>query len=222
MRVVTFSDTDEWINYVVEFISRCAEVAITNSDSFHIVLPGGDSPKLIYHKLAEIDTIWSKWHFWIGDERMPSETYNDLNKLMIQKHLLDHIPYAAHQVHFMMVEWGVEKAVNDYKESLKAVSMFDLTLLGIGEDGHTASLFPGNDSGSSHHADDIMIVTNAPKAPKDRLSLSVKRLNMSENVLFIAKGANKKNIVLKIQEDLTLPCNSIMGKNESLLYYCVA
>lgn len=221
MRVTRFSDTDEWINYVVAFISNCAETAITNSDSFHIVLPGGDTPKLIYHRLAEIDTIWSKWHFWIGDERMPSESYNDLNKSMIQKHLLDHIPYAAHQVHFMMVEWGVEKAVNDYKESLKAVSMFDLTLLGIGEDGHTASLFPGNDSGVKGNADDIVIVTNAPKAPKDRLSLSAKRLSMSENVLFLAKGANKKNIILKILEDDTLPCNVINGKNESILCYCV-
>jgi len=220
MVVKKFLNADEWSDTIVQCIKEYSKTAIYTNDWFHIVLLGGDTPRLLYGKLAKIETDWSKWHFWIGDERMPSETFNELNMNMIQECFLNHIPYKLEQVHFMMVNSGLDNAVDDYKQKLKAVNLFDVTLLGIGEDGHTASLFPGNDLGTADDSEDVITVTNAPKAPKVRLSMSARRLSMSENVLFLVKGVNKKNIVQKVKENDQLPCTAITGSHEPVLYYC--
>lgn len=220
MRIVFFSEVEEWVDGVVKYISNCAESAIKEYDSFHIVLSGGDTPKLIYNKLTELNTNWNKWHFWIADERFPSETFTQLNKTMIQTYFLNKIPCLDHQVHFMMVELGLDEAVRNYNEAVKSITMFDLSLLGIGEDGHTASLFPDNYIGFDDNSEDVLIVTRAPKEPKNRLSLSAKRLRASRNIIFITKGKNKKSILDKIQTDDTLPCNIVAANNESCLYNC--
>lgn len=220
MKIISFLTLEMWMTEVISHISDCAEKAIKQYNSFHIVLSGGETPRLIYPELAKIETNWDKWHFWVGDERVPSETFTKLNKVMIQDLLLDNIPCFPHQVHFIKVELGLGKAVSDYCEALKSVDMFDLALLGIGEDGHTASLFPGNNIGIDANAEDILIITNAPKDPPNRLSLSAKRLCASRNILFIAKGVEKKSIIDIVQQDARLPCNKIVGANETYLYYC--
>ena len=220
MKIITFSALEIWKTELIISISACAETAIKQYGSFHIVLSGGDTPSLIYPELAKLDTSWDKWHFWIGDERFPSENFSQLNKLIIQDLLLNKIRYLTNQVHFKKVELGYDKAISDYSKALMKVKMFDLALLGIGVDGHTASLFPGNNIGIGEHAEDLIRITNAPKYPPDRLSLSAKRLSASRNVLFIARGVEKKSIISKIQEDDSLPCNKIHGANESRLYYC--
>ena len=222
MEIISFSALEKWRTAVIITISEFAETAIKKHDSFHVVLSGGDTPKLIYPELAKIETDWNKWHFWMGDERYPSETWSQLNRSVIQDLLLNKIGFRSSQVHFMKVELGYDKALLDYSEALKTVDLFDLALLGIGEDCHTASLFPGNNIGVDKHAEDILRITNSPKNPPHRLSLSAKRLSASENVLFIARGADKESMVRKIQEDDSLPCNKILGANESRLYYCSA
>jgi 6-phosphogluconolactonase len=220
MKIISIALLENWISEVVKFISDCAKVSISRYNSFHIVLSGGNTPRLIYSELAKIETNWGKWHFWIGDERFTPGSITQLNKTMIQDLLLDKIPYNLDHVHFMKVELGLDLALSDYKEALESVNLFDLALLGIGEDGHTASLFPDNYIGSDDENGGIISVTNAPKLPSHRLSLSAKRLSSSRNILFIVKGQEKKSIINKVQHDNTLPCNKIQGVNESILFYC--
>jgi len=219
MKIKTFSCLETWTDGIIEFVSDCSEKSIRRNKSFHIVLSGGDTPRLIYPELAKIETNWKKWHFWIGDERFPSEKFTQLNKVMIQDLFLDKITYLPNNVHFMKVELGFDKAISDYTQELKKVDIFDFVLLGIGEDGHTASLFPGNNIGLINDSEHVLNITNSPKAPSNRLSLSANRLNASRNILFIVKGVNKKNIIEKIGFDDSLPCNKIIGKNVPYLYY---
>jgi 6-phosphogluconolactonase len=220
MKKISIKDLNEWIYQTVNYIKVCSCFSIKEKDSFHIVLTGGETSKLIYPKLAMIETDWHKWHFWISDERISSELI-DSNKNMIQNHFLEFIPIKNHQVHFMSVELGLEKAVREYENSLKTIELFDLALLGIGEDGHIASLFPNFDFNNPNNLKDIIIVNHAPKYPKTRLSLSADRLCKSSNILYIARGENKKNILIEIQKNDKLPCNQVKGIKETLLYYCV-
>jgi 6-phosphogluconolactonase len=220
LKITRFYDLENWIAEVILFISDCAKESISRYNSFHIVLSGGNTPRLIYPELAKIETNWGKWHFWIGDERFTSESITQLNKTMIQDIFLNKIPYNYNHVHFIKVELGLDIALRDYEEALKSVNMFDLAILGIGEDGHTASLFPDNFIGSEDENVGIISVSNAPKPPSQRLSLSSKRLSSSRNVLFIANGLEKNSIINMVQHDETLPCNKIKGLNESILFYC--
>lgn len=219
MKTISIINLDQWINSTLFYIKKCADIAINRKDSFHIVLTGGETSKLIYPKLAMIETDWHKWHFWISDERISLELI-DSNKNMIQNHFLEFIPIKNHQVHFMSVELGLEKAVREYENMLKTIETFDLALLGIGEDGHIASLFPNFDFNNPKNLKDIIIVNNAPKNPKNRLSLSGNRLNKTNNILYIARGENKKNIILELEENDKLPCNQVSGINETFLFYC--
>ena len=220
MKTISIISLDQWINSTLFYIKKCADIAINRKDSFHIVLTGGETSKLIYPKLAMIETDWHKWHFWISDERISSELI-DSNKIMIQKYFLEFIKINTHQVHFISIELGLEKAVFEYENMLKTIETFDLALLGIGEDGHIASLFPNFDFNNPKNLRDLIIVNNAPKNPKNRLSLSGNRLNKTNNILYIARGENKKNIILELEENDKLPCNQVKGINETLLYYCV-
>ena len=218
MLLKEFNNGNEFVSQVVTLVTTLANEAIKQTGAFHIVLCGGRTPVPIYEALRLVDTNWSLWHFWLGDERMPSALAG-LNRDLIEESWLAHIPAKRENVHYIPVELGIEEAVKQYNDSLKTVNLFDLSLLGVGEDGHTASLFPGNDLGESGNSLEVLPVFNSPKAPKERISLSAKRLGLSKKVLFIAQGKEKKNIIDRIQSGEDLPCNAIKGETDSLLYY---
>ena len=96
-----------------------------------------------------------------------------------------------------------------YTYSLQDVGPFDLVLLGLGEDGHTASLFPGDDWGSDTDAPDALAIAGAPKPPAERVSLSAARLRRARNVLFLVTGASKREAVARWRRGDTLPAAAI-------------
>lgn len=214
-----FKRTIDFVEHVVAFIGDSSQKANKEHKEFHIVLCGGTTPIPVYEALKNLETNWQRWHFWLGDERMPSAE-TDLNRDLIEEVWLAHIPVNREQVHYIPVELGMEGAVAQYQNEVEKISYFDLCLLGIGEDGHTASLFPGNDIGISSNASNVIGIQNSPKAPRDRISLSANRLSLSKNILFIAKGKEKEAIIHQIQQGDYLPCNVVKGNAESLLYYC--
>jgi len=163
-----------------------------------MVLAGGSTPKRIYELLSEQHQEWSKWHLYIGDERCLETDDSERNSLMIKQTWLDKIAFPMDNFHPINAEQGPEKAAEEYAQLIKQLIPFNLTLLGIGEDGHTASLFPGHvhDETQLTHA-----VYNSPKPPSERVTLSKKTLTQSEKLIILVAGSSKKSAVTQWQDD---------------------
>jgi len=220
MDINIYNFTDEWVDSIVDKIKVCATNAIKECGIFNIVLPGGNTPILIFQKLSLMNLEWDKWHFWLSDERILVNDTSNLNKYIIYKNLLDNINYEKKQIHFLIDNLSLNDSIIFYENELKKVFFFDLLLLGIGEDGHTASLFPGNNLGLEQNSPNVLGINNSPKAPSNRITLSTNRLNKSYNILFLVKGPEKKDIIDKIIKGESYPCTNISGLNETKIYYC--
>lgn len=169
--------------------------AIELRGQFVIVLAGGNTPAGVYRMLRGADTDWSRWKVFFGDERCLPADDIERNSRMAADAWLDHVSIPRHQIHVLPAELGPESAALAYSETLRSVGDFDLVLLGLGEDGHTASLFPGHDWGDARDAPDVLAVFDAPKSPPHRVSLSARRLSRARAVLFLVAGATKRNAV---------------------------
>lgn len=191
-----------------------AQEAISHRGIFKLVLAGGSTPKRIYQLLSEQHQEWSKWHLFIGDERCLDTDNSARNSLMIQQTWLDKIDlpprFLTDNFHSIKAELGPEQGASDYAELIKPFLPFDMTLLGIGEDGHTASLFPGhqhNDNELTH------AVYNSPKPPSERVTMSKQTLARSEKVLILITGNGKKTAVQQWQQGEAIPIAQIEAMN---------
>ena len=121
---------------------------------------------------------------------------------------LDHVPLPAAHRHAIPAELGAERAAA-YAAELRGVGDFDLVLLGLGEDGHTASLFPGHDWGEAPDAPDALAVLDAPEPPPERVSLSAARLSRSREVLFLVAGPSKREALARWRAGERIPAAAI-------------
>jgi 6-phosphogluconolactonase len=186
-----------------------ARRAIERRGRFLIVLAGGNTPRGVYHLLRAASTTWSCWHVYFGDERCVPSDNVDRNSWMAADIWLEHVPIAQDQIHVIPAELGAEVAALAYADTLRGVGSFDLVLLGLGEDGHTASLFPGHDWGVTPDAPDAIAVFDAPKPPPQRVSLSAARLSRAREVLFLVEGVSKRDAVARWRMGANIPARSI-------------
>ena len=119
---------------------------------FTIVLAGGNTPRGAYELLRAAPADWSDWQVYFGDERCTAADDAERNSRMAELAWLDHVAIPAGRIHEMPAELGPVEAAARYEEALVGVGRFDLVLLGIGEDGHTGSLFPGHEPGRGAYA----------------------------------------------------------------------
>ena len=185
-----------------EFAARAAE-AIEERGRFTVVLAGGSTPKATYDILARdyagrID--WSKVHVFFGDERSVPPDDDDSNYKMAREALLDHVPIGS--VHRMQGELPPDDAAAAYEEELRGffgpdeLPRFDLILLGIGGDGHTASLFPETSALEVH---DRWVVANPVlKLETTRITLTVPVINAALAVYFLVAGEGKADALAHI------------------------
>jgi 6-phosphogluconolactonase len=187
-----------------------AAASIRERGRFNIVLAGGETPRGIYERLREVPADWSPWHIYFGDERCMPPTEPELNSYMAGEAWLGHIPIPQGQVHAIPGGIRADKAAAEYAQLLAGVDLFDLTLLGLGEDGHTASLFPGNPLGVAADSPDVLPVFNSPKRPPQRVTLSAARLSRSRKVLFLISGESKRKAVAAWRANEPIPARAIM------------
>lgn len=193
----------------VTTIMRAAEQAIKARAAFHIVLAGGTTPRRVYEALRHIPTDWSAWHVYFGDERCLPQDHPERNSRMAASAWLEHVGIPSEQIHIIPAELGAQLAAASYVATLDTVVDFDLVLLGLGEDGHTASLFPGHDAGTAPNAPAALAVTDAPKPPPQRVSLSARRLSAAHQVMFLVAGNGKLEAVKDWQSGLAIPAAQI-------------
>ena len=190
-------------------ILDAAECAIKQRGQFLIVLAGGNTPRDIYRMLQTADTDWSRWQVYFGDERCLPAADAARNNQMAADAWLNHVPIPQQQIHVIPTELGANAAALAYAETLRGIGDFDMVLLGLGEDGHTASLFPGLDWGVEARAPDVLAVFNAPKPPSQRVSLSASRLSRTFKALFMIEGEAKHRAVARWRADEPLPATAI-------------
>src|SRR5690606_9201955 len=134
---------DELERHAAEAIRRAAAQAIAARGRFAVVLAGGSTPRGVYARLAAADADWAKWHVYFGDERCRPAGHPERNDRMAREAWLDRVALPRQQIHPIPAELGADEAARRYAATLARLETFDLVLLGLGEDGHTASLFPG-------------------------------------------------------------------------------
>ena len=193
----------------VSMIARAAEQAIIDSGAFRVVLAGGSTPRALYKRLCALKTDWAAWHIYFGDERCLPAIDPGRNSTMARDAWLDHVPVPQKQVYAIPAEMGAKAAAAAYSATLKPVGEFDLVLLGLGEDGHTASLFPGNDWGQEVDSPVALPVFDAPKTPAERVSLSAWRLSQAKQVLFLVIGESKHEAVMNWRAGANIPARAI-------------
>lgn len=196
------SSAEEAAREAATRIARAAEFAIETHRRFRIVLAGGRTPELAYRRLADLATDWSCWHVYLGDERCLEPGHPDRNSTMVEHALLEQVPIPRHNVHFIPAELGPEEGAVRYEAVLADALPFDLVVAGVGEDGHTASLFPGH----AHVAGRLAVgVRNAPKPPDERVSLNFEALRATRRILVLATGASKRDALAKWRAGDDLP-----------------
>jgi len=210
---VVFEDIDKLSEQLAYNILEIAETSIRLSNSFKIVLTGGNSVLKLYKILSNSKSNWSKWHIYLGDERCLPTNDKDRNDHIINQVWLNNSQILKKNIHFIHAEFGVDDGALHYEKILDNVGDFDVVLLSIGEDGHAASLFP-------HHLYDqntsVVVERNSPKFPKDRISMSYSRLNQSKNIFKIISGSSKQKAVKMWIKGKALPINKIYGQSEKV------
>lgn len=187
-------------------IQDAAQQAIAARGRFSIVLAGGTTPEQVYRGLKDFDTDWSRWFVWFGDERCLPADHPERNSVMAQQAWLAHVPIPVKQVFPIPAELGPQCAADSYEKLITPERPFDLVLLGIGEDGHTASLFPG-------HAvpDDRLVIPvfNAPKPPPERVSLTFRALGDTRAICVLVTGAAKRDAVRRWKQGVDIPVSRL-------------
>lgn len=204
----THPDADAVATAAANRILQSATDAIARSGQFRIVLAGGRTPEKAYRLLADADTDWRCWEIYYGDERCLPADHEERNSVMAREAWLDHVPLPPERHHPIPAECGARQAAQSYRDTIATALPFDLVLLGIGEDGHTASLFPGQ---SHPPAELVHPVHQAPKPPPERVSLGERALNDSREILVLVTGAGKRKAVQAWKQGDALPVSRIHG-----------
>jgi 6-phosphogluconolactonase len=196
-------------------ILAAAKAAIGAHGSFLIVLAGGSTPKSVYEQLAQSEADWSKWHVYHNDDRCLPVDHDERNSKMAREAWLNHVAIPENQIYDIPAELGNIEGAKLYAQTLNGVRTFDLVILGLGEDGHTASLFPNQPVDNSA---DAVPVFDAPKPPAERITVSQKRLNNTNEVMFLVTGAGKQEAVDNWRKGVAIPATLITGLNGADIY----
>ena len=213
-----FAGADALVAALADALQGEAAAAIAARGVFHLVLAGGSTPLALYRTLAGRNAGDARWHLWYGDERCLPADHPERNSVMVEAAWLAASPVPSENRRPIPAERGAAAAAAQYAERLAGVPEFDLVLLGVGEDGHTASLFPGHDWGTAMGSPDVLAVHDAPKPPPERVSLSASRLSRSARVWFVVTGAGKRDALLRWKSGQQLPVAAIRGGAETLVW----
>lgn len=192
---------------LADMLSTEIQKAIQIRGACHMVFPGGNSPRPVLSYLQKRSIDWSLLYLYPSDERCVPVNDPERNDMLIEDFFFNKVPLPAENLRRMPAELGPDEGARKYNELLCTVPRFDIALLGMGPDGHTASLFPGNEALLLN--EEAVPVFNAPKIPAERISLSVSRLTNSRERWFIVNDSQKKHIMDQVIKGEDFPIGRI-------------
>ena len=229
---IVCQDTKELSQKAAEEFIRLAQEAAARTGRFTVALSGGSTPRALYSLLASpgyCERIpWSQVHLYFGDERCVPPQHADSNFRMVQETLLANITLPRENFHRIAGELDPAVAAADYEQQLRklfgvpasAVPRFDLILLGLGVEGHTASLFPGSDALDDRQH--LVVATFVEKLQAHRVTLTLPVINHAAQVIFLVAGKDKapvvKQIVGALPEAAELPAARVQPIDGGLMW----
>jgi 6-phosphogluconolactonase len=203
MKLHIFDSDSALAEGAASFIAERAAAAIQQRGRFDIALSGGSSPQATYSRLAQMPVDWQHVHVFWGDERCVSPEHPDSDYGMTKRVLLDRISIPEANIHRMRGEIDPAEAAADYSAEIvthsgSGLTSFDLILLGLGDDGHTASLFPETDAVKAGHK--IVSENYVPKLDSWRITFTYPLINAAREVAFLVNGSHKAAIVKEVIE----------------------
>ena len=190
-----------------DYIFAKAVSLLKEKDRCNIALPGGESPAHCLKYLAGKKLNWDKIHWYLGDERCYPPGHENRNDVMIEKNLWSLINAPSENKHVIKSELGAEAAADIYSREIINSGGIDIILLGMGEDGHTASLFPGNEA--LLESKPVVPVHDSPKEPLDRVSLSKKTISEIQNKCVLVFGKEKARTISATKKGENFPINNL-------------
>jgi 6-phosphogluconolactonase len=230
-KVIILEDAEKTAEFAAIKFIEIAESSIKERGRFITALSGGKTPISLYRKLAEFQKpiAWDRTHIFIVDERFVPFDHEASNYRMIQTTLLNHINIPTGNIHPIASDTeSPQKSARRYEDELRSffrigkleIPHLDLILLGMGEDGHTASLFPGAETikETQHLA---AAVTPPDISMKERITLTIPLINSAKNIIFLVTGNNKASIVRDVveKESDTLPASRVRPEKGSLFFF---
>lgn len=205
------NDSTELAGEAAELFVWLGKQAIEQGGRFRMALSGGSTPRMLYATLAsqafsgQLD--WKRVEFYFGDERCVPPDHPESNFKMAEETLFGPLKIAPEQIFRMKGEAKPDEAAREYETLIRerfgvaptAWPSFDLILLGLGEDAHTASLFP--DSPALGEQGRLVVANQSPKGVKNRLTLTAAAINQAQTVVFLVSGASKAEAVSAVLEE---------------------
>ena len=227
---LVFENVGKMTDFVVAKWRDISAEAISSRGFFTVALSGGKTPVDVYRRLAgegEKGILWYKTHVFFVDERFVPSTDADSNYRMIKETLLDGAGVPLGNIHPIPTDFSDPvSAAERYERDIALffglqeddIPEFDLVMLGIGSDGHTASLFPGSPALSEKRR---LVAAVAPGREKhNRITLTLPVLNKAKNVIFLVTGREKADVLRDVMQggDISLPASLVVPEGGALLY----
>ena len=227
-QVNVYADPEKLSQALMRYIYKLATLSVNAREQFSIALSGGSLIDIMASALDQDlpgdDVKWPRWHVFWADERCVSWQSPESNYGTAQNRFLSRVPIPAKQIHAVDTSLAPDKAARQYSTILERIlkpgpgqfPRFDLVLLGIGPDGHTASLFPGHPVLHETRAW-VSAVTEAPKPPPNRITLTLPVINHARHIVWVANGPGKADMVARILNpspgSKTLPAGRVNPTN---------
>lgn len=229
-RIKVFPNLDDLSKAAAENFIKLAEISIRKRGYFSVALSGGSTPKPLYNALGSPDQHgrldWENIHFFWGDERCVPPDHPNSNYRMVREEMLSNITIPEENIHRVPAELEARMAAFSYEETLRGFFQgewprFDLVLLGMGDDGHTASLFPH--SAGLNEEQRWFIANDVPELDTWRLTLTKNAINAARHIAVIVAGDSKAEVLVDVlegdyQPDVT-PIQLIAPKNGQMVWF---
>eukprot|EP00602_Paraphysomonas_sp_CaronLab_P002106 CAMPEP_0185026730 /NCGR_PEP_ID=MMETSP1103-20130426/11060_1 /TAXON_ID=36769 /ORGANISM="Paraphysomonas bandaiensis, Strain Caron Lab Isolate" /LENGTH=222 /DNA_ID=CAMNT_0027560403 /DNA_START=150 /DNA_END=818 /DNA_ORIENTATION=+ len=188
--------------------------AISSHGKFSVALSGGSMPKLLSGLADRNDVDWAAWHVYFADERCVPLDDDDSNFKACNSSFLSKVPIPESNIFVIDGFESPDDAASNYETKLRNLypdASLDLVLLGLGPDGHTASLFPDHELLRYDGERAVVPIFDSPKPPSRRITLTLATINKSKEVMFIATGSSKAGVLRRIiqENDFALPATHV-------------
>ena len=221
-----FDDSESAADYIIACWSETALTSVRQRGFFTVALSGGKTPGVLYDRFSLSDKTfaWNNTHIFFADERFVPANSPESNYHLVQGHLISRVEIPQGNVHRVKTRgFSLEDAARMYEEELEQffkdnLPRFDLILLGVGEDGHTASVFPGRNGHLGSHR--LVLPVVAKTFPPERISLTLEVINNARHVIMFVTGRSKAKIVQEVvgRRNITFPAARVDPHEGELTY----
>lgn len=221
IELLRFSDRDAWRDALVERVRSGVADGVASRGEVSIAISGGSTPAPVYHRLNRLGLPWGRLHVTLADERWVPPEHAASNQRLVMETLFAGVPESQRK---FCPLWREGRSANDAasivaRDLQQLPQPFELVLLGLGNDGHTASLFPNQDETIRGMRDDCLCVSNrAPVDPHERISLGLGALGNAQEILITITGAEKLEVFERARQPgpaIDLPVRAVLRQSRA-------